>query len=134
MLIEVILLVFTAAVVGLCLFTLVIDHRQRPRLMLVIVSRETSPQEVAVLMRAMAGDLEAKDSIVGQIIEGHGAIHLIETSGLTASSRLREAADRWDGLEEPFGQQARRQSDQCSNQECPDPLPVRKVEVDQDSS
>ncbi len=71
--------------------------------MLVIVSRGTSPQEVAVLMRAMAGDLESKGSMVGQIRKGQGSIHLIETSGPTVISRLREAADRWDGLEEPFG-------------------------------
>ena len=103
MLIEVLLVVFIVVVGGLCLLGLMLDQHERLRLMLVIVSRETSPEEVAVLMRAMAGDLEAKDSIVGQIIEGHGAIHLIETSGLTASSRLRKAADRWDGLEEPFG-------------------------------
>ena len=101
--------------------------------MLVIVSRETSPQEVAVLMRAMAGDLESKGSMVGQIRKGQGSIHLIETSGLTASSRLREAADRWDALEDPFGQQAHSQSDQCSNQKSPNPLPVGAVEVDQGS-
>ena len=134
MLIEVLLVVFIVVVGGLCLLGLMLNRYERLRLMLVIVSRGTSPQEVAALMRAMAGDLESKDSMVGQIRKGQGSIHLIETSGPTVISRLREAADRWDASEDPFGQQAHSQSDQCSNQECPDPLPVRKVEVDQDSS
>ena len=132
--IEVLLVVFIVVVGGLCLLGLMLNRYERLRLMLVIVSRETSPQEVAALMRAMAGDLESKGSMVGQIRKGQGSIHLIETSGPTVISRLREAADRWDVLEDPFGQQAHSQSDQCSNQKSPNPLPVGAVEVDQGSS